>query len=127
MAGSVLSLARLTASAAPRPPLFSPQPLPMRSAQLVRDLFSAPTAIKRFQRLLVQGGTPPVDGRLFEGIVFDFNGAQPAGGVLGATKSAVSISRHLDLNGKIVKGSISSKYPSLQTDLRARCKVILLL
>ena len=61
------------------------------NAQLFGDLFSAPTAIKRFQRLLVQGGSLLTGEALRKLIVFDFNGAQPAGGALGgAVKSAVS-------------------------------------
>lgn len=62
------------------------------NAQLFGDLFSAPTAIKRFQRLLVQGGSLLTGEALRKLIVFDFNGAQPANGALGgATKSAVSV------------------------------------
>jgi hypothetical protein len=62
------------------------------NAQLFTDLFSAPTAIKRFQRLLVQGGSLLTGEALRKLIVFDFNGAQPANGALGgAIKSAVSI------------------------------------
>jgi hypothetical protein len=64
--------------------------------QLFNDLFSAPTAIKRFQRLLVQGGSLLTGEALRKLIVFDFNGAQPANGALGgATKSAVSITGDL--------------------------------
>ncbi|CAG5136918.1 uncharacterized protein ALTATR162_LOCUS12 [Alternaria atra] len=59
------------------------------NAQLFTDLFSAPTAIKRFQRLLVQGGSLLTGEALRKLIVFDFNGAQPANGALGgAIKSA---------------------------------------
>ena len=62
------------------------------NAQLVNDLLSAPTAIKRFQRLLVQGGSLVTGEALRKLIVFDFNGAQPANGALGgAAKSAVRI------------------------------------
>jgi hypothetical protein len=62
------------------------------NAQLFGDLFSAPTAIKRFRRLLVQGGSLLTGEALRKLIVFDFNGAQPANGALGgAIKSAVSI------------------------------------
>lgn len=60
--------------------------------QLFSDLFSAPTAIKRFQRLLVQGGSLLTGEALRRVIVFDFNGAQPANGALGGVvKLAVSI------------------------------------
>ena len=61
------------------------------SAQLFQDVFSAPTAITRFQRLLVQGGSLLTGDALRKLIVFDFNGAQPASGALGGTaKAAVS-------------------------------------
>lgn len=60
-------------------------------AQLFRDLFSAPTAIKRFQRLLTEGQTLLTGAALKKFTVFDFNGAMPATGAKGgATKSAVS-------------------------------------
>lgn len=65
-------------------------------AQLPSDPFTPSTAIKRFQRLLVQGGSLLTGEALRKLIVFDFNGAQPANGALGgATKSAVSIARDL--------------------------------
>lgn len=58
-------------------------------AQLFRDLFSAPTAIKRFQRLLTEGQTLLTGAALKKFTVFDFNGAMPAAGAKGgATKSA---------------------------------------
>lgn len=61
-------------------------------AQLFRDLFSAPTAIKRFQRLLTQGETLLTGDALRKLTVFSFNGATPATGAKGgATKSAVSL------------------------------------
>ena len=60
------------------------------SPQLFQDIFSAPTVIKRFQRLLVQGGSLLTGDALRRFIVFDFNGAQPASGALGgAAKAAV--------------------------------------
>jgi len=59
-------------------------------AQLFRDLFSAPTAIKRFQRLLTEGQTLLTGAALKKFTVFNFNGAMPAMGAKGgATKSAV--------------------------------------
>lgn len=65
-------------------------------AQLPSDPFTPSTAIKRFQRLLVQGGSLLTGEALRKLIVFDFNGAQPANGALGgAIKSAVSIARDL--------------------------------
>ena len=60
------------------------------SPQLFQDIFSAPTVIKRFQRLLVQGGSLLTGDALRRLIVFNFNGAQPASGALGgAAKAAV--------------------------------------
>ena len=73
----------------------SAQPTPSvdLTAQLMRDLQSAPTAIKRFQRLLVQGGSLLAGDALRKLIVFDFKGARPASGALGGSaKAAVSIS-----------------------------------
>jgi hypothetical protein len=62
------------------------------SPQLFQDIFSAPTVIKRFQRLLVQGGSLLAGDALRRLIVFDFNGAQPASGALGgAAKATVRI------------------------------------
>ena len=58
------------------------------SPQLFQDIFSAPTAIKRFQRLLVQGGSLLTGDALRRLIVFDFNGAQPASGALGGAAKA---------------------------------------
>ncbi|KAF2633133.1 RmlC-like cupin, partial [Macroventuria anomochaeta] len=52
---------------------------------------SAPTAIKRFQRLLVQGGSLLTGDALRRLIVFDFNGAQPVSGALGGATKAASI------------------------------------
>ncbi|KAI8938958.1 hypothetical protein NX059_004808 [Plenodomus lindquistii] len=58
-------------------------------AQLFRDLFSAPTAIKRFQRLLTEGQTLLTGAALKRFTVFDFNDAMPATGAKGgATKAA---------------------------------------
>lgn len=74
-------------------PTASAHPMPTvdGSAQLLRDLQSAPTAVKRFQRLLVQGGSLLTGDALRKLIVFDFKGAQPANGALGGSaKAAVS-------------------------------------
>lgn len=58
-------------------------------AELFRDLFTAPTAIKRFQRLLTQGSTLLTGDALRALTVFSFNNAVPAPGAKGgATKSA---------------------------------------
>lgn len=69
------------------------QPTPSANANTppMQDLVSAPTAIKRFQRLLVQGGSLLTGDALRKLVVFDFKGAQPANGALGgSTKAAVS-------------------------------------
>ena len=58
------------------------------SPQLFQDILSAPTVIKRFQRLLVQGGSLLTGDALRRLIVFDFNGAQPASGALGGAAKA---------------------------------------
>jgi hypothetical protein len=69
----------------------SPQPTPYVDLQLLQDLQSAPTAIKRFQRLLVRNGRLLTGDALRQILVFDFKGAQPASGALGgATKATVS-------------------------------------
>jgi hypothetical protein len=60
--------------------------------QLSRDLLSAPTAIKRFQRLLVHDDKLLTGDALRKRTVFDFNGAQPANGARGgAAKAAVGL------------------------------------
>lgn len=69
-----------------------PTPSVDANAQLLRDLQSAPTAIKRFQRLIVQGGSLLTGDALRKLIVFDFKGAQPASGALGGSaKAAVGL------------------------------------
>ncbi|KAJ4992549.1 spherulin-1A [Stagonosporopsis vannaccii] len=68
----------------------APTPAPtVDQAALFRDLFTAPTAVKRFQRLLVQG-TKLLTGDALRAItVFSFNNAVPAPGAKGgAVKSA---------------------------------------
>ncbi|KAF1942449.1 RmlC-like cupin [Clathrospora elynae] len=60
-------------------------------SQLFRDLFTAPTAIKRFQRLLTQGQTLFTGETLRKLIVFDFNGAVPAAGSKGGATKAATI------------------------------------
>jgi hypothetical protein len=59
--------------------------------ELFRDLSSAPTAIERFRRLLVECGALRTGEALEKLIVFDFNGPEPASGAMGgAVKAAVS-------------------------------------
>ena len=58
---------------------------------LYRDLLSAPTAIQRFRRLLVDGEGLRIGDALKSLIVFDFNDSQPAPGAMGgSSKAAVS-------------------------------------
>jgi hypothetical protein len=72
------------------------------SAQLLRDLESAPTALDRARRLLVDGETLRTGDDLRRVVVFDFNGAQPASGAMGgASKSAVSITSILHMARKL--------------------------
>ncbi|KAL6707801.1 hypothetical protein ACN47E_003701 [Coniothyrium glycines] len=80
----------LPQGAAPTSSVAAPAPAPTEDqAQLFRDLTSAPTAIKRFQRLLTQGQTLLTGDALKRLTVFSFNNATPAAGARGgATKSA---------------------------------------
>jgi hypothetical protein len=73
-------------------PSATPAPAaPANNADLFRDLFNAPTAIKRFQRLLTSGESLLTGEALRKLTVFDFNPAKPAAGAKGgATLSAVS-------------------------------------
>ncbi|KAF2818228.1 RmlC-like cupin [Ophiobolus disseminans] len=77
----------------------SAQPTASMDPQLLQDLQSAPTAIKRFQRLLVQGGSLLTGDALRKLIVFDFKGAQPASGALGGATKAASIETYPFLSG----------------------------
>ncbi|KAF1963545.1 RmlC-like cupin [Byssothecium circinans] len=67
-------------------------PDPEAQAQLFQDLFTAPTAVKRFQRLLSndKNGDTLLTGESLKAMtVFNFNGAKPnANATGGATKSA---------------------------------------
>ncbi|KAF2478128.1 RmlC-like cupin [Lindgomyces ingoldianus] len=59
---------------------------------LFKDLFTAPTAIKRFQRLLTTAGEKLLSPEeLKKLIVFDFNGATPAPGAKGGAAKAANI------------------------------------
>ena len=61
------------------------------SEQLFKDLYSAPSALKRYQRLFVEGEGLRTGEALRQLTVFNFNRAQPASGATGgATKSIVS-------------------------------------
>ncbi|KAH6643888.1 RmlC-like cupin domain-containing protein [Boeremia exigua] len=68
-------------------------------AQLFRDLFTAPTAIKRFQRLLTQGSTLLTGDALRQLTVFSFNNATPAAGAKGGATRAANIETFPILTG----------------------------
>jgi hypothetical protein len=91
-ASSTLATMATSSSAIVTPLAAAASPDPEVQAALFRDLFSAPTAIKRFQRLLTAKGQELLSGDALRNlIVFNFNGATPAKGALGgATKAAVS-------------------------------------
>jgi hypothetical protein len=73
---------------------LSPTPAPANGdGNLLLDLLTVPTALKRFQRLLVQEGSLINGDALRKSTVFSFNGAAPNPGAKGgATKSAVRAS-----------------------------------
>ena len=91
------------------------QPAPTAAAdqqqQLFRDLLEAPTAIKRFQRLLVNNGSLLTGDALRQLTVFDFNNAQPANGAKGgATKAAVSTRwRRVVSDSRLTRASRTSR------------------
>lgn len=72
-------------------PSAPPAPARTDNAQLFRDLFTAPTAIKRFQRLLVQGDTLLTGDALKKLTVFSFNNAVPAPNSKGGATKAANI------------------------------------
>jgi hypothetical protein len=68
-----------------------PAATPGTSKQLFQNLYLAPSAVKRYQRLFVDGDGLHTGDALQELTVFNFNRAQPASGAAGgATKSIVS-------------------------------------
>lgn len=78
----------------------TPAPAPVDdNAALFRDLFSAPTAVKRFQRLLVQGGSLLTGEALRKFTVFSFNDAKPAPGAKGGATKAADIDSFPILTG----------------------------
>lgn len=68
-------------------------------AQLFRDLFTAPTAIKRFQRLLTQGETLLTGSALQKLTVFSFNNATPAPNAKGGATLSANIETFPILTG----------------------------
>jgi len=71
-----------------------------KQAALFRDLFTAPTAIKRFQRLLTAKGEALLSGEALRSLtVFNFNGAVPAAGAKGGATKAANIETFPILTG----------------------------
>ncbi|KAF2688040.1 RmlC-like cupin [Lentithecium fluviatile CBS 122367] len=71
-----------------------------KKAALFRDLFTAPTAIKRFQRLLTAKGESLLSGETLRSLtVFNFNGAKPAEGAEGGATKAANIESFPILTG----------------------------
>jgi hypothetical protein len=69
----------------------TPVARPTATAELLRELQSAPTALDRARQLLVDGEALRTGDDLKSIVVFDFNGAQPASGAKGGvSKAAVS-------------------------------------
>lgn len=68
-----------------------PTPPPANNDDLIAQLLTKPTAIKRFKQLLTDGEKLLGEEEIKQQTVFDFNNAQPNPGAKGgATKSAVS-------------------------------------
>lgn len=81
-------------------PAPAPAPAPAEDpAALFRDLFSAPTAIKRFQRLLTSGETLFTGEALKKMTVFSFNNATPAPNAKGGAAKAANIETFPILTG----------------------------
>ncbi|KAF2203907.1 RmlC-like cupin [Delitschia confertaspora ATCC 74209] len=78
--------------AAPSATNSPPAVAPMDNTNLIKDLLTAPTAIKRFQRLLTAAGQKLLSADdLKKLVVFDFNGATPATGAKGGATKAANI------------------------------------
>lgn len=94
------SVQALPQSYAPSSTTVASAPAPTEDqAQLFRDLFTAPTAIKRFQRLLTQGETLLTGEALKKLTVFSFNNATPAPGAKGGATKAANIETFPILTG----------------------------
>lgn len=72
---------------------------PTDQASLFRDFFLAPTVVKRFQRLLVQGDVLLTGPALRALTVFNFNGAAPAPNTNGGATKAANIETFPILTG----------------------------
>ncbi|KAK7184629.1 hypothetical protein DPSP01_000355 [Paraphaeosphaeria sporulosa] len=99
-AATTLATTATPSSAVSTPAIAAPSPDPEAQAALFRDLFTAPSAIKRFQRLLTMKGQELLSGDALRNmIVFDFNNATPAKGALGGATKAANIETFPILTG----------------------------
>ncbi|KAF9690411.1 hypothetical protein EKO04_011608 [Ascochyta lentis] len=79
--------------------------------QLFRDLLEAPTAVKRFQRLLVNNRSLFTGDALRKLTVFDFNNAQPAKGAKGSAAKAADVDTFPILTGLDISVTVSILEP----------------
>ncbi|KAF9696859.1 hypothetical protein EKO04_005228 [Ascochyta lentis] len=96
--GSAQALPRGMASSSTAPAPAAPAPTD-KQAYLFRDLFTAPTAVKRFQRLLTQDETLLTGEDLKNLTVFSFNNAMPAPNATGGATKAANIETFPILTG----------------------------
>lgn len=95
--GSVHALPQsLTPSSTPSAPAA---PAPTDQTQLFRDLFTAPTVVERFQRLLTQGEALLTGDELKKLTVFSFNNAEAAPNSKGGATKAANIDSFPILTG----------------------------
>ncbi|PSN64485.1 RmlC-like cupin, partial [Corynespora cassiicola Philippines] len=98
--GAVQALPQQPRAAPPATTPIPPAPPATEDkVKLFGDLFTAPTAVKRFQRLLTDAGSLISGDALKQRVVFDFNGAQPAKGALGGATKAANIETFPILTG----------------------------
>ncbi|KAF2007681.1 RmlC-like cupin [Amniculicola lignicola CBS 123094] len=82
----------VTPAATPAPSASPPAAPPVDNTALIKDLLTAPSAIKRYQRLLTVGGQTLLPAEeLKKVVVFDFNGAKPAPNAKGGAAKAANI------------------------------------
>jgi hypothetical protein len=102
LAASAMAFSAVQALPQPQatPAVPAPAPAPTEdAAALFRDLFTAPTAIKRFQRLLVKGETLLTGDALRKMVVFPFTPANPAPNAKGGATKAANIETFPILTG----------------------------
>jgi len=102
LAASAMAFGAVQALPQPQatPAVPAPAPAPTEdAAALFRDLFTAPTAIKRFQRLLVKGETLLTGDALRKMVVFPFTPANPAPNAKGGATKAANIETFPILTG----------------------------